>query len=151
MQNSQRLQNFQKGCSIKDLIVLLIAKENMPVRIVESPYFAQLLQGEFIYCKIVKKKKKFAIFDKIFFFTNGVFIEIFLFAHEIAAYENDAIPIMIQKTGKSLCSRSSVMKHIKVSDFNAKNLIEIEIQSFMAISLIFLLYFCFFFLSTEIT
>lgn len=33
-------------CSIMDLIVLLIAKENMPVRIVESPYFTDLLEGK---------------------------------------------------------------------------------------------------------
>lgn len=32
---------------IKDLIVLLIAKENLPIRIVESKYFSQLLQGKF--------------------------------------------------------------------------------------------------------
>lgn len=34
------------NCSIEDLIVLLVAKENMPVRIVESPYFADLLAGK---------------------------------------------------------------------------------------------------------
>lgn len=31
--------------SIKDSIALLVAKENMPIRIVESPYFSDLLQG----------------------------------------------------------------------------------------------------------
>lgn len=41
----QAQRDLSKTCSIEDLIVLLVAKENMPVRIVDSPYFAELLQG----------------------------------------------------------------------------------------------------------
>lgn len=33
---------------IKDLIVQLIAKENLPIRIVESVHFTKLLQGNFM-------------------------------------------------------------------------------------------------------
>lgn len=33
---------------IKDLIVQLIAKENLPIRIVESEHFTKLLQGNFM-------------------------------------------------------------------------------------------------------
>lgn len=36
---------FNEINDIKELIVQLIAKENMPIRIVESKYFTQLLNG----------------------------------------------------------------------------------------------------------
>lgn len=41
-----------KNASIEDLIVALVAKENMPIRIVESQYFVQLLQGDLFLCVI---------------------------------------------------------------------------------------------------
>lgn len=48
-QKKKQNQDYQKMNDIKDLIVLLIAKENLPIRIVESKYFSQLLQGKFIW------------------------------------------------------------------------------------------------------
>lgn len=44
-QKAAQERKFEEMCEIKDLLVLLVAKENMPIRIVESTYFAQLLQG----------------------------------------------------------------------------------------------------------
>lgn len=36
----------RKNADVVDLIVALVAKENMPLRIIESPYFRRLLEGD---------------------------------------------------------------------------------------------------------
>lgn len=38
----------KKTNDIKELIVQLVAKENLPLRIVESKHFSRLLQGKFV-------------------------------------------------------------------------------------------------------
>lgn len=46
VQKAAKAGTVERIHDIKDLITLLIAKENMPIRIVESPYFTQLLQSK---------------------------------------------------------------------------------------------------------
>lgn len=48
-----------KETDIMDLIITLIAKENMPIRIVESAHFNNLLQGKW-------KLQSFLMFDNFF-------------------------------------------------------------------------------------
>lgn len=44
----KRGANVEKTNDIKELIVQLVAKENLPLRIVESKHFTKLLQGKFV-------------------------------------------------------------------------------------------------------
>lgn len=43
---SRRKGSCEANADIMDLIVALIAKENMPIRIVESEHFTRLLRGK---------------------------------------------------------------------------------------------------------
>lgn len=46
----KKVADFTKTNDIKELIVQLVAKENLPLRIVESKHFSRLLQGKLVCC-----------------------------------------------------------------------------------------------------
>lgn len=57
------------NCDVMDLIVALIAKENMPIRIVESEYFTQLLHGNLL-LRVIKFFLSTFVFNFVLYFLS---------------------------------------------------------------------------------
>lgn len=75
--------------TIMDSIVALVAKENMPLRIVESPYFAQLL----LESQLLLAQLLLVIFYYGVFFIIDLFFLLWLTLQNLAARHENIVPI----------------------------------------------------------